>query len=281
MPVQEGPDTSTSAMAHAIALSAKAARSHAEAVWSLPALPRHQLLPTQLQHTLLWRATAMLASPGSDLDHAYGMLRVGAQHANARQDSDTRARCLLRLAQLEGLAGDAPSALLLAQAAQQGTKDTTVWRDAVSVYCRNRFVPPANPCCLGPLASTSTRHGGSSRSNSFGVDIGSGIRCRWVNCTSLGCHFSTRNKLAPPRWRAPTCTAMMKQTCWAFVRVAVAAGLVQRHANSHTWDDAWQLGCHNVGCEHSGATSHGCVTGLRLGVACGTRSRQPAWRSQR
>lgn len=135
--MQDG-EPGTPAMRAAVELAARAAKSHARTVHTLPPLARHQLLPAQPQHELLWRAAAMLATPGHNLNRAYGLLRIGAQHADARQDDDCRARCLLHLAELDGLAGDALCALRLAQAAQQGTKDTAVWRDAVIVYCRTR-----------------------------------------------------------------------------------------------------------------------------------------------
>lgn len=135
-------EAGSAAMRAAVALAARAAREHAQTVRTLPALARHQLSPVQPQHELLWRAAAMLASPGSNLNRAYGLLRIAAQHADARRDGDCRARCLLHLAEIDGLAGDAHSALLLAQGAQQGTQDSAVWRDAVIVYCQNRCAVP-------------------------------------------------------------------------------------------------------------------------------------------
>eukprot|EP00892_Ulva_mutabilis_P001347 jgi/Ulvmu1/11212/UM072_0049.1 len=134
-----GAQEGSTAMRAAVTMAASAAKVHAQTAQTLLPLARHQLLPAQPQHELLWHATAMLAMPGCNLNRAYSLLRVSAQHADARQDGDCRARCLLHMAEIDGLAGDAHSALLLAQAAHQGTKDTSVWRDAVITYCRNRL----------------------------------------------------------------------------------------------------------------------------------------------
>ena len=123
----------------AVAVATQAARSHAATVSRMPPKTRHQLLPTQHQHLLLQQATTLIESRSGDINHAFGLLRIAVTHAEARGDVDTRARCLLQLSRIEGLAGECEQAVVLAQAAQQATKDTHVWLQAVLQYSRQRY----------------------------------------------------------------------------------------------------------------------------------------------
>jgi hypothetical protein len=124
----------------AVAVAAQAAKSHAATLEQMMPKTRHQLLPTQYQHLLLKQATLLIESSSGDVNHAFGLLRLAVTHAEARGDVDTRARCLLQLSRIEGLAGEPEQAVLLAQAVQQTTKDTNLWLQAVIQYSRQRCV---------------------------------------------------------------------------------------------------------------------------------------------
>ena len=124
-------------------VAAQAARAHAATVSRMVAKTRHQLLPTQHQHLLLQQATTLIESNSGDVNHAFGLLRLAVTHAGARGDEDTRARCLLQLSRIEALAGECEQAVVLAQAAQQATKDTYVWLQAVLQYSRQRCDLPS------------------------------------------------------------------------------------------------------------------------------------------
>lgn len=122
----------------AVVAAAQAACSHAATVTRMAPKTRHQLLPTQHQHLLLQQATTLIESNSGDVNHAFGLLRLAVTHSDARGDVDTRARCLLQLSRIEGIAGESEKAVVLAQAAQQATKDTYVWLQAVIQYSRQR-----------------------------------------------------------------------------------------------------------------------------------------------
>lgn len=128
-----------------VEVAAGAARSHASTLLNMTRKARHQLLPTQHQHLLLQQATTMIESNTGDMNQAFGLLQLATSHADARGDVDTRARCLLQLSRIQGIAGDSDQSVVLAQAAQQATKDTTVWLQAVIQYARQRCVYSATP----------------------------------------------------------------------------------------------------------------------------------------
>jgi hypothetical protein len=124
----------------AVAAAAQALRSHASSLTQMMPKSRHQLLPAQHQHLLLQQACVLIESSSGDVNQAFGLLRLAVKHSEARGDVDTRARCLLQLSRIEGLAGEPEQAVVLAQAAQQMTKDTSLWLEAVIQYSRQRCV---------------------------------------------------------------------------------------------------------------------------------------------
>lgn len=126
-----------------VVAAGKAAKSHGISMAEMAPRTRHQLLPMQCQHLLLQKATAVLESSTGDVNCAFGLLRCAIEHSDARGDVDTKARCHLELSRIESLAGEVENSVVLAQSAQQLTKDTHIWLQAVIQYSRQRYVPGA------------------------------------------------------------------------------------------------------------------------------------------